>query len=272
MSSTPSVAVPLTAHPGTVSDIIITEDNTVNGTAVPALGVTSLAADVFQISITNNMSTTASLSAYVTGRNSDGAVVFLSPGGSWYLPDPDGSTTPLQVLEDVALPLSSIGSTTTFQLPGYISAARVWISEGPLNFYTVATDGTQLVEPSFANPKDPSAGVNWGFVELTYNAEGLWANLSFVDFVGLVLGMSLTLGSGEVQTRKGLKAGAIAGICSDLAAQSKIDGQPWGDLCVTDTNDNPLRIISPNIYLGITSGAFSTYFDNYISQVVSLIQ
>ncbi|KAK6070480.1 glucanase b [Seiridium cupressi] len=268
--NTLGAAIPLMVHPGTVHDIIITEDNTVNGTDAPNLApLTALAADPLKISIANNMSGSSSLMAYITGRNADGVVVFLSPEGSWYFPDPDGSTTPIQVLDDMGLALGGLGGTTTFQLPGYITAARIWVSEGPLNFYTVATGGTQLVEPSFSNPSDPSAAINWGFVELTYTADGIWANLSFVDFVGLVMGMSLTLGSGEVQTRKGLKADAITGICNALVAQTAIDGQPWNELCVTDSNGKALRVISPNIYLEIMKGAFETYFDDYIEEVWS---
>ncbi|ETS80917.1 hypothetical protein PFICI_08446 [Pestalotiopsis fici W106-1] len=258
------------ATPGTVNDIIITEDNTVNGTASPVKTQTNLSSGngSFQISITNNMGASG-VNAYITGRNAAGSVVFLSPQGGWYYPDPHGSAAPVQITDDVKLPLGGAGSSSTFALPGYLSAARVWIAEGELDFFTVASNGIQLVEPSFANPKDPSTGINWGFVELTYLAEGLWANLSFVDFVGLVMGMTLTLGSGEVQTRKGLRSDAIAGICKDLVSQSNADGQPWGDLCVTDDNGTPLRIVAPNIYLSDDGDAFSDYFNQYIDQVWS---
>ncbi|KAK9783824.1 putative Glucanase B [Seiridium cardinale] len=265
------LALPLVAQPSAVKDIVITEDNTVNSTNIASVDtVSTVGASSLQISITNNNAGSGALTAYVTGSDVSGSVVFLSPSGSWYYPDAAGSTTPIQVLDNVALELSGVGGTTTFTLPGYISAARIWVSEAPLEFFTVSSGGTtQLVEPSFANPADPSATINWGFVELTYNMDGIWANLSFVDFVGLVMGMSLTLGSGEVQTRKGLKSGAIAGICSDLAAQSAIDGQPWKDLCVTDEAGAPLRILAPNLYAGLNSGAFGNYFSDYIDQVWS---
>lgn len=261
-------AKPLRARPGTVQDIIITKYNTLNGTATPRVK-TLTAANPLKISITNNISGNSGLTAYITGRHPDGAVVFLDSSGSWYYPDPDGSTIPVQVLDDIALPLSGVGGTTTFTLPGYLSAARVWVADGSLNFYAVTSGGIQLVEPSFANPNDPSSAVNWGFVELTYLANGIWANLSFVDFVSLVMGMRLTLGSGEVQTRQGLVAGAINDICNDLIAQTAVDGQPWNEMCVTDGIGNPLRILSPNIYLGINRTAFSGYFDQYMEQVVS---
>lgn len=85
-------------------------------------------------------------------------------------------------------------------MPDYISAARVWFAQGNLHFYSIwAGNAPGQVQPSFANPRDPSAGINWGFVELTNNAGGLYANLSYVDFVGLALGMSVKRGNGVVE-------------------------------------------------------------------------
>lgn len=85
-------------------------------------------------------------------------------------------------------------------MPDYISAARVWFAQGNLHFYSIwAGNAPGSVQPSFANPRDPSAGVNWGFVELTNNAGGLYANLSYVDFVGLALGMSVRRGNGVTE-------------------------------------------------------------------------
>ncbi|KAH6639982.1 glucanase B [Truncatella angustata] len=265
-----TTAVPLKAHQGSVQDIIINKDNTINGTNTPSVPLSGFSAGApLDISIVNNKSGSGSLNAYITGRDSTGAVVFLSPSGDWYYPDPEGSTSPMEIFEDMALPLSGFGGSRTFTLPGYITAARIWIAEGGLNFYALASDGTQLVEPSFANPADPSAMVDWGFVELTYTADGIWANLSFVDFVSMVLGMNLRLGSGEVQARKGLKAGAVESICKALNAQTAVDGQPWGDMCITDGSGNPLRILAPNMYARINGTAFQDYFDDYIEQVWS---
>ncbi|KAI0121301.1 hypothetical protein BJ170DRAFT_714582 [Xylariales sp. AK1849] len=262
---TTSLAIPIVVQPGNEEDLIITAENAMNGTHVEDPVFSS---NPLSISIINNLSSSSSLNAYVTGLDTNNAVVFLSPSGSWYYPDPSGATTPVLVKADIALTLNGYGETTEFTLPDYISSARVWVAEGSLSFYTVEAEGaTQLVEPSFANPSDPSAAVNWGFVELTNNSGGIYANLSFVDFVGLVMGMSLTLGSGEVQKVQGLKQGAVSSICSDLKSQTAVDGQPWDKMCVTDTSGNPLRVLAPNIYMDINTGAMEDYWDDYVDQV-----
>ncbi|KAG4219496.1 hypothetical protein PC116_g32024, partial [Phytophthora cactorum] len=162
------------------------------------------------------------------------------------------------------------GETTEFTLPDYISSGRIWVAEGELQFFAVAAaDGTsQLVEPAAANPSDPSAGVNWGFVELTNTEEGgIYANISFVDFVGLVMGMTLTLASGETQEVKGLQQDSLATICQELRDQAAADGQPWDKLCVTDANGKPLRILAPNLYQSIDPLAQVDYYNDYIEQV-----
>lgn len=270
---TSSVAVPLLATAGGRDDLILTPENTLNGTQPPDdAPMEAAASNPMKIAIINNFSSSGSLTAYVTGRDSNNAVVFLSSAGTWVYPDAGGSTTPVPVQGDVALPVNGFGQTTEFTLPDYISAARVWVAEGTLNFYTVtAGGGTQLVEPSATNPGDPSSTTNWGFAELTFNKDGIYANISFVDFVGLVMGMRLTLGGGGgVQTVKGLKQDAIAGICNDLKAQAASDGQPWDQLCVIDSSGKELRVLSPHVYVDITPGAMDDYFDGYVDQVVSL--
>ncbi|KAI1385842.1 uncharacterized protein F4822DRAFT_414289 [Hypoxylon trugodes] len=166
--------------------------------------------------------------------------------------------------------MSAQGQTTEFTLPDSLSSGRVWVAEGELQFFSLvdANGVIQLVEPSAVNPSDPSAAVNWGFVELTNTAEGgIYANISFVDFVGLIMSMKLTLGSGETQTVSGLQSGVIPTICSELKDQAAADSQPWDKLCVTDSSGNALRILSPNQYASVDPTAFSTYYDDYIEQV-----
>ena len=130
---------------------------------------------------------------------------------------------------------SGRGQATTFFLPGYLDSARIWIAAGQLKFFTLVAGGrTQLVEPSFVNPHDPSAAVKYGFVELTLDNNGLWANLSFVDFVGFVLGMSLTTSDGRTQAVAGLTRDAVGQIHREMKAQSAADGvAEWGLMCQT---------------------------------------
>jgi hypothetical protein len=267
----PSVAAPLVVGAGIQDDIVMGPGNTLGGIQPPlaATPAAAVAAHPMKLSIVNNFSGSSALTAYVTGRDANNAVVFLSTSGAWVYPDPQGSAVPAPVAGDVALPVNGLGQTTEFTLPDYISAARVWVAEGTLRFFTVTSGGsTQLVEPAAPNPADPSSTVNWGFVELTFNADGMYANISFVDFVGLVMGMRLTLGSGDVQTIKGLRQGAVAGICADLKTQAALDGQPWDQLCVLDASGKELRVLSPAVYEDITPNAFANYWDAYVDQVV----
>lgn len=267
-----TLAVPIVVKPGGAGDIIITEENTINGTHVPSPTDQKTAADgtPLTISLSNNYG--GELYAYVTAQDPSGAIVMLSTSGAWYYPDPAGSAEPITIDADVAIPLNGQGQKTDVTLPDYVTSGRVWVAEGKLTFYTVA-DGNglpQLVEPSAANSADASANINWGFIELTNTQDaGIWANISFVDFVGLILGMTLTLGSGEVQTVEGLAPDAVASICGDLAAQAAADGQPWDQMCVKGADGTPLRVMAPNQYVAAHPGAQDGYYDDYIEQVWS---
>lgn len=266
-----TLAVPIVVSPGNAGDLIITEENTLNGTQVPEFkGQENTAGNPLTISLTNNYG--GELFAYVTGKDPNGVIVMLTNAGDWYYPDPAGSPVPIAIDADVAIAVGAQGQNTELKVPDYITSGRVWVAEGKLDFFTVA-DGAglpQLVQPSAANPEDPSAGINWGFVELTNTADaGIWANISFVDFVGMILGMSLTLGSGEKQAVEGLAGGAVAQICGELAAQTAADGQPWDQMCVKNTDGSPLRVMAPNMYVASNPGAQDGYYDEYIEQVWS---
>ena len=264
-----SLAVPLTVHPGTADDVVVTNKDTVNATQAPvSVPPGSNGQQQLQINMVNNFA--GSVNAYVTGLDPNNQLVMLQADGTWMYPDAGGATTPQAISGNVALALGAQGSSTTITLPDYISAGRVWFAaNGELQFFVVqgADGSSSLVEPSSTNPQDPSAAVNWGFVELTNTADGgLYANISYVDFVGLPLGMSLA-GSAGAQTAQGLPATAVGSICNDLKTQAASDGQPWDQLCVSDSSGNPLRIIAPPDYTSINTNAFSSYWTDYVNQV-----
>nr|POE65154.1 glucan endo-1,3-beta-glucosidase [Quercus suber] len=253
-------------HPGGVSDIVITKENTVNATSTqPASPNAGNANAELSLTFTNNFGGGA-VNAYVTGMDSNGALVILQPDGTFFYPTADASqSAPVEITQNIAIPLNAQGQDTTISLPGYISSGRIWFAEGTLHFYTVAsaTGMPSLVTPSATNPSDPSAGTNWGFVELTNNDGGIYANISYVDFVGLPLGMTLTTGDGSTQSAQGLSAGAVGTICSGLASA----GGDWTSLCQADSNGNPLRVVAPGDYVAANGGAFADYWTSYIDQV-----
>jgi hypothetical protein len=263
--------------PGDVQDIILAKENTLNATnplssrSASDADIVSRSTGSLPLALVNNYA--ESINAYVTGLDASGRLVMLQADGTFYYPTCSSSqTTPQLITDNVAIPLGAKGSTTNINIPGYISAARVWFAAGDLKFFTVwnpATNAPSLVEPSSVNPSDPSAGVNWGFVELTYIANGgLYANISYVDFVGLVLGMSLSVTDGTgTQSALGLSADAITSICNVLEAQGQSDGEEWGNLCMADSSGNLLRVISPSDYVSSNPAAFNTFWNEYIEDV-----
>jgi hypothetical protein len=97
----------------------------------------------------------------------------------------------------------------------------------------------------------------------------LYANISYVDFIGFVLSMSMVAGDGSVQLVKGLQPGAVVAICADLTAQAAIDGAPWDSLCMKDTSGKVMRVLAPIHLLDLKPGSFDTYFTQYINDVWS---
>ncbi|KAH8694924.1 hypothetical protein BGW36DRAFT_322374 [Talaromyces proteolyticus] len=270
-----AVARPTELHPGTAKDLIINFKDTINGTA----GAIQHASNdgngtgpPLKITVTNNIGN--NVNCYITGsESSDSSTLtpmILQADGTWYYPDGAGSTTPQPITANIAIPLNPKGQTTDITIPGYIKSARVWFAVGNLQFFTNldANGAPQVTQPSETNPSDPSAGVNWGFVEFNYAADsGVYANVSYVDFVGLPLGLSLTNSTGAVQTALGLPADAVPKICNDLRNQTSVDGKPWDQLCQT-LNGTVIRVLSPNSMVAENSSfGLSNYFDDYVNQV-----
>ncbi|KAI1313310.1 glycoside hydrolase family 64 protein [Xylaria venustula] len=273
-----SLADTTVATPGGVSDIIITPDNILNsttdrtnpGTNSKVILKTNSAQDTaLPISIVNNFG--ANMYVYLTGQDSSNVPVLLGANGQFVYPSADNSGVPAEITANIAIPLGAQGSTTQITLPQALISARIWLAQGQLKFYTVK-DGngvSAIVEPSAANPSDPSAGVQWGFIEFNYDGTTIYANISFVDFAGIPLGMGLTLTTGEQQIIQGLQAGSISNICNDLKSQAAADGSIWDRLCVTSSSGQALRVLAPNLYESANPGQFGSYYDNYINQVWS---
>ncbi|WP_329045491.1 glycoside hydrolase family 64 protein [Amycolatopsis sp. NBC_01488] len=220
-------------------------------TAVPLARAASAATpDTFGLKLVNN-SGSGTVYAYVTGTTPDGRLVLLRADGTPYYPDsPSAPTTPLP--EDCAIPIASGAQVQVPKMGG----ARIYVvTDAKLDFFL--DPGPNLVHPSFLNSGDPNFGKNWSFSEFTFNDTQLFANISYVDFVGIPMGLSLASGSGT-STVDGLPAGALDQIASALTGL----GGEWAGLVQTGGGGN-LRVLSPHHH----AAQFGGYLDAYIDQV-----
>ncbi|KAI1432247.1 glycoside hydrolase family 64 protein [Xylaria sp. CBS 124048] len=253
------------ARPGGVDDLVITKDNTLNKT-MARFKLANVQSGTLPISVMNNFGD--GMNMYLTGLDRAGTPCLLGANGQYVYPQAT-SGNPQEIKSNIAIPLGGHGSMNKITLPGPLISARIWFAKGHLTFYTVK-DGNgvpAIVEPSAVNAADPSADILWGFIEFNYDGTTIYANISYVDFVGLSLGMGLTLGTGETQIVKGLEPGAVESICNGVKKQADADGQPWDKLCVATSSGEALRVVSPNLYVSANEAAFEKYYTEYVNQV-----
>lgn len=265
------------AHPGTVQDMKVTEENTLNGTyhdaettIVSAAVISRRSGNPLSFQFVNNFSGRA-VNAYFVGLDPQNRVVFVRQNGTLIYPSSGGSGVPVPVREDVKIALPGKGRILNMTLPIPLESGRIYFSEGELQFSMVRNGdgGDSLVQPSVTNLDDPSAGTNWGFVELTLTKDGaVYANISYVDFIGMILAMDLATGDGAPkQVTKGLAGGAMPKICDDLRRQGARDGRPWGKMCIANGAGAAVRVLSPRDYTVIDPHSFADYWDSYVNDV-----
>jgi hypothetical protein len=206
-----------------------------------------------------NRRTDRPMYVHVMGRDAGGWIFLAADGRSIHRPKPTGGgLAPLAAATGIKV---GPGGSAAVTLPR-MASGRVFVAAGsPLKFF-VAGDGG-IATPSVANPGDPNAAVDWGFCELTFDQNGIYANITMVDFVGLPVGLTLETATGR-QVAGGHVPGGLAAIAAGLQAQSRRDGSGWADLVVR-RNGTPVRVLSPNL-LGPNS-SLARYLDPYIAQV-----
>jgi hypothetical protein len=213
-----------------------------------------------------NRTQSSNVFAYITGQaiNNNYAPMFVqSDGQTAYFPT-SPSKPGAALTKDVAIPLGAPGNTVYAVIPK-IAGGRIWLSvDGRLTF--LVNPGPGIVEPSVTNPSDPSVNVNWTFCEFTYNDAQLFANISYVDFVGEPIAMSLTNTAGQTQTVPGMPSNGFDTIVSQLRAQASKDGRPW-DKLIYSYNGRALRALSPNNLLVGNANAWGDYWNSYVQQV-----
>ncbi|WP_208545566.1 glycoside hydrolase family 64 protein [Streptomyces sp. Tu 2975] len=217
-----------------------------------------------------NESLPGTVNAYVTGHeDGSGDWVLLRADGSVHKPaDPPAPRTPLPV--DCAIPLKGAGEgPVVLTLPRMFGARVYFVRDDKLDFFV--NPGPSLVEPAFATPADPNYGRTWSFCEFTFNAQQLYANISYVDLV-TALPIGLTLTGDATHAVAPLPQGALEKIADDLAAQAGRDGQPWDKLVIRSDAGTVLRVISPQTIMAPyfdrpAEMPFRDVFDGYIDKV-----
>ncbi|KAM3423985.1 hypothetical protein BST61_g1378 [Cercospora zeina] len=205
------------------------------------------------------------LRVYVSGLGTNKALVMLGQDGKWINPTTN-SATPEPVKGPISIPLGKPNSTLTLTLPGYIESSRVWIVDGTLDFFVVATpNGPGLVEPAAVNVNDPNSQKNYAFAELSWAAAyGLYADITAVDFVGLPLGIELEEANNAKHSILGTPSNAADHLCEVLKSQSSKDKQPWDQLCAHDSKGKLVRILAPSNLISQKPEAFKGYYDRYV--------
>ena len=213
-----------------------------------------------------NQTSSSTVYAYITGQAIDnGNRLFLlqSDGRTPYYPASPASTG-ARLAANVSIALGAPGHTVNVTIP-HISGGRIWFSVGtPLTF--LLNPGPGLVEPSVTNPSDPNINTNWSFCEFTFNSSELFANISYVDFVGLPIALTLTSTNIKPQHVSGMPANGIETVCNGLRAQTARDGRRWSSLIVQQ-NGVDLRVLSPNNGIILNPTWFQPYWPPYVAQV-----
>jgi hypothetical protein len=214
-----------------------------------------------------NTTTSSKVYAHVTGipvDSSKGNIFLLLADGKtpFYPKQPANDQTP--ITQNIAVPLAVPRSPnpTKIVIPQVVGGRVYFSIDKPLKFSI--NKGPALVEPSITNPSDPNYNTNWGFCEFTFNGGGLFANITYVDFVSLPIAMSLTNGAGVTTSVSGLPANGLAQVVT--AMKSLKDSTDWAKLVYPATG-TPLRVLSPNSLSAVDGSKFKGYWESYIDRV-----
>lgn len=244
------------------------QEQSSQATQAPAVATAPAAQGLTLTVALQNQTTSGTVFAYVTGRAIDN-------GNSWFLLRSDAVTpyypaSPSSIMQplkaDCAIRLGSPGSTIQAQIP-HIAGGRIWFSIGqPLTFFL--NPGPALVEPSVTNSSDPNAQLDWGFAEFTWNADQLYANISYVDFVSIPIALTLNTRNSGTMHVSGMSPSGLQQVADGLRQQRQRDGHAWDRLIVNRAGTNQvLRILSPNQGLVTDPTMFSGYYDGYVNEV-----
>ncbi|KAF9695012.1 hypothetical protein EKO04_006877 [Ascochyta lentis] len=228
--------------------------------------VTGLGQPQFTIHLRNSTDSD-NVHAYVTGTDIQHDNLFLlrADGKTAYHPaNPSSDGAPLA--HDCAIKLGASGSNVPISIP-HLRGARIYFAIGKLVFTLNKGDGrAALVEPSPFDLDSKNHDVRWSFTEFTWNTENLYANISFQDFVGLPISLTLKPTSGNTQHVAGLPADGVSNVCKRLEHVG-FDTEDWAKLVMKSKNGQYLRAITPYNGMKLYSGLFRGYYDKYVNEV-----
>jgi hypothetical protein len=218
------------------------------------------------ITIKNN-TTSSNCWAYVTGLdlNQNNAVFILRNDGvtPYYPTSPSAVGSSLQ--QNCHIPLGAPGTSKVVTIP-QIAGGRIWLArDAQLTFKL--NPGPAVVEPSVTNPSDANYNLFWSFAEFTYNSSQLFANISYVDFVGLPIALTLENSSGAIQSVPGIPSDGLDQVCSLLTQQDAKDNAGWSKLIVKAPSGANLRALSPNSGIVMNNSLFKGYYQSYVNAV-----
>ena len=225
------------------------------------------APSTFTIELVNNINS-ANVHAYIqTTEGGTNDKVLITSDGQVYKPVAfsKNEATPVPKSAKCGIPLGPLGSTTTITMPIALLTGRIYVADGELDISALQVgSATELQHPSFANPQDPNFNTSFGFVEINQPDAKVWANPTYVDFVGLSIAMEMVFKDYALNV-SGLPANGVKQVCDRLQDEENKDGYPWSSLCLKDDDGEPFRVLSPEH----RSSSFTNYFDDYINQVWS---
>ncbi|KJZ75133.1 hypothetical protein HIM_05619 [Hirsutella minnesotensis 3608] len=206
----------------------------------------------------------AELYAHITGKDDQGLLLIGNDGTK---PNrPASPASPMQPIPpEWAIQVGGPGSSRTVRVPR-MEGGRIWFcKDKPLALFV--NPGPALVEPSATNPSDPNHDLDWGFCEFTWNQQQLYANVSFVDFVGLPVSLQLKTTNGAIKSVPGMPSDGLAKVCAKLEEQARRDGRPWDKLVIRDKIGKALRALSPVAGEMLHASLFDGYYQPYVDAV-----
>lgn len=106
-----------------------------------------------------------------------------------------------------------------------------------------------------------------GILRLSYNATELYANISYVDFIGLPVSLTATTSNGDpAQYVSGILVDGLTRISRVLIEQSQADGVEW-DKLVVENNNEVLRAVSPSNGIALDASLFQNYWNRFIEEI-----